>query len=199
MSEVPGKVDLIPMNIESWLEQQAEFLVRLHQVEPGDFPWKYRPYFAPAQLKVPEWSRHKGLWEEAIEIVRSPAPETPIRFIHRDYHPVNVLWQRGRLTGVVDWVNSCLGPAGVDVAWCRHNLAGAYGVPMADRFLAICQEAMGTDWEYSPFWDLQTLMELLPGPIDVYPPWREFGLGHLTVELITRRIEDYLASLLNGI
>ena len=96
----------------------------------------------------------------------------------------------------MDWVNSCVGPAGVDAAWCRHNLAGAYGVEMADRFLEICEDEMGFDeFEHQAYWDLQTLLELLPGPFEVYPPWRELGLKHVTDALFTQRIEEYLQNL----
>jgi aminoglycoside phosphotransferase (APT) family kinase protein len=196
MSELPGRVDLLPQDISSWLRQQAEFLARLHEIAPAEFPWRYRPYYKPQELAVPAWSTRPDLWEKAIAVVRSPAPVVPVCFIHRDYHMVNLLWRRGRLSGVVDWVNSCLGPAGVDVAWNRHNLAAAYGVPMADRFLEVCREVLGAPLDDQPYWDLQTLMEVLPGPIEVYPPWHEFGLTHLTNAIVTRRLEEYLESLL---
>jgi aminoglycoside phosphotransferase (APT) family kinase protein len=196
MTSLPGKVDLLPENIESWLHRQAEFLVRLHAITPGDFAWKYRPYYKPAELAVPAWSKQPQLWEKAIEIVRSPAPAFATCFIHRDYHPVNLLWRRGKLSGVVDWVNSCLGPAGVDVAWARHNLAAMYGLPMANRWLEVCNEVLGSTWQYDPYWDIQTLMEVLPGPPEVYAPWHDFGLDHLNEPLVIKRLEDYLASLL---
>jgi len=196
MSEVPGRVDLLPANIENWLRQSAEFLVRLHAIDPGSFAWNYRPYFKPAQLAVPAWTTQPQLWERAIAVANSPAPSTPQRFIHRDFHPVNLLWRGNRLSGVVDWVNACLGPAGIDVAWARHNLAAMYGVPMADRWLDVCQDVMGSSFVYHPYWDLITLLEILPGPIDIYPPWLDFGLSHLTPRIIAERDEAYLDSLL---
>jgi aminoglycoside phosphotransferase (APT) family kinase protein len=199
MTALPGKVDLMPMSIESWLRQMAEFLVKLHEIEPAGFHWHYRAYNNVDQLKVPEWSRHKPLWEKAIEIVRSPAPAAPVRFIHRDFHPVNLLWRRGKLSGVVDWVNACQGPAGIDVAWMRHSMASMYGLAMSDRFLAVCQEVMGSSWDYDPYWDMKTIVEFLPGPLEVYPPWKDFGLDHIDSALLTRRDEEYLDSLLKRI
>jgi Ser/Thr protein kinase RdoA (MazF antagonist) len=44
-------------------------------------------------------------------------------FLHRDYHPGNLLWNDGSLSGIVDWAFSCRGPRGVDVAHTRWNLA----------------------------------------------------------------------------
>jgi hypothetical protein len=110
---------------------------------------------------------------------------------------MNMLFNGDRLAGVIDWANACVGPAGIDVAWCRQNLVGMYGVEAADRFLVHCQSAMQAYWTYHPFWDLIAFVELLPGPPDVYPPWLDFGLPHLTNELMLERDEHYLASLLD--
>jgi Phosphotransferase enzyme family len=196
MTRLPGKVDLISTDMEGWLRQQAEFLFHLHALENAAFPWNYRPYVDLGILTVPPSSPHADWWQRAIEIVHSPAPLAPTCFIHRDYHPVNLLWQHGHLSGVVDWVNACRGPAGIDVGWCRHNLACAYGVPLADRFLAICQSVCGSTWSYHPYWDLVTLMDMLPGPFKIYPPWLDFGLSNLTDAIFDQRVDEYLHSLL---
>jgi len=110
---------------------------------------------------------------------------------------MNMLFNGDRLAGVIDWANACVGPVGIDVAWCRQYLVGMYGVEAADRFLVHCQSAMQAYWTYHPFWDLIAFVELLPGPPDVYPPWLDFGLPHLTNELMLERDEHYLASLLD--
>ena len=79
-----------------------------------------------------------------IEIVNAPWPEVRECFIHRDYHPVNVLWQDSQVNGIVDWPNACRGPAGIDVAWCRVNLRSTHGVAIADRFLDLYCAAAGS-------------------------------------------------------
>lgn len=196
MTCLPGRVDLIPADMDAWLGQLAELLPRLHAVPPGDHPWRHVPYNDLPNLSIPDWSRFPARWERAIRIANSPLPAFRPTFIHRDYHPVNVLFEGGRLCGLVDWPNACIGPAGVDVAHCRINLARMYGVPTADRFLACCQAAMSSYWEYDPFWDLLSIMDWLPGPPDVYPPWLDFGLEDLTPALIEERMEAYLASVL---
>jgi len=43
------------------------------------------------------------------------------------------------------------------------------------------------------------LMELLPGPPEVYEPWPIFGLPGLTVSLMIQRADAYLASILKDI
>ncbi|MGC4378585.1 aminoglycoside phosphotransferase family protein [Fictibacillus sp. Mic-4] len=84
---------------------------------------------------MPEWSKHQEEWWKVIQCVTEHYPDARNGFIHRDYHPCNVLWEDGRLTGVVDWVNACIGPAGVDAGHCSLNLALLYGADDADFFL----------------------------------------------------------------
>ena len=57
-------------------------------------------------------------------------------FLHRDFHPGNLLWTDERITGVVDWVSACAGPPEEDIGHCRANLAIRHGQDWADEFLA---------------------------------------------------------------
>jgi aminoglycoside phosphotransferase (APT) family kinase protein len=196
MTRLPGRVVVRPDDLGRWLHQLAEALVPLHDVPVGDFPWAYAPYNDVASLTVPAWSRHPTLWARAIEIVQGPWPEAPACFIHRDYHPTNVLWHRDRVSGVVDWPNACRGPAGIDVAWCRSNLAALCGVAAADRFQAAYRALAGSGFTYDPFWDLMVIIEGLPGPPDVYPPWIEYGARGLTPALMRVRQDAYLVSVM---
>ena len=77
-----------------------------------------------------------------------------MRFIHRDYHPGNILVSRGAIVGVVDWLTACRGPRSIDVARMRLNLASAFGLDAAVRFPAMYQEEAGPHWEHDPYWDL---------------------------------------------
>ena len=122
-------------------------------------------------------------------------PDVPSVFIHRDYHPTNVLWEDGVVSGVVDWVNACRGPAGVDVAHCRTNLAKMYGPAAAERFLvAYCRAA--PDYVHYPYWDVDSLLDTsLPEP-HFYPPWQDFGLPVIAGDLLRWRVEEHLAAVL---
>jgi hypothetical protein len=178
----------------------AEALLPIHAIEVGDFPWAYFPYHDISRLEPPNWSTFPELWEKAIErVAGGTRPAARDCFIHRDYHPNNVLWMDGRLSGIVDWVNACRGPAGIDVAWCRQNLAQLYGVEAADRFLEFYQSLAGAGFEYQPFWDLIALIELLPGPPGLYPGWTAIGMMRLDEDLIRVRVDDYLSSLIGRV
>jgi aminoglycoside phosphotransferase (APT) family kinase protein len=196
MTCLPGQVELTPLDIERWLQQQARYLADLHRHDAPAFAWRFRPYIAPAHLAPPQGSSCTRLWQQAIEIVQADAPSYTPRFIHRDFHPVNLLWHDGQLCGVVDWVNACLGPAAIDIAWNRQNLAATHGLAAADHFLELYLQEAGSTWQYDPYWDLLCLTDWLEEPFTVYKPWLDFGLTYLTPELVTERLETYLASLL---
>ena len=196
MTRLPGTVELLPDDLDGWLHRLAEAILPLHSLDAAEFGWRYASYNDVTQLKAPGWSSCPDLWERAIEIVNGPWPGTPTCFIHRDYHPTNVLWQETRISGIVDWVNACRGPASVDLSHCRGNLKSLYGVEIANRFLNVYQSLVGGDFEHHPYWDLSSVIGVLPGPPDVYPPWIEFGVDSLNKRIMAERADEYLVSVM---
>ena len=189
-----GEVVLRPENWTEWLQGLAHAAAQIHRVEADGFPWTYRRYNDRAVLAVPQWSKQPEAWKAAIEVVQEPAPPYSECFVHRDYHPSNVLWWNGRISGVVDWVNGCRGPAGIDVAWCRHNLANLHGLLAAEEFLSAYIAAAGATFEYHPYWDLMSVVELLPGPPTMYEGWRASGVPEIGDALMRERVDLYVAS-----
>ena len=157
-SRVPGAQAWWPDDLDAYVRDAAEVLVSIHAITPpadGSLP-AYLPYVAfdgPAD-PVPHWSAHRAAWERIFELAAGPWPVTPARFIHRDYHPGNALWDGEQVSGVVDWASAASGPAGIDLARMRQNLAGIYGTGIADRFTACYVEAGGDPAARDPFWDL---------------------------------------------
>jgi aminoglycoside phosphotransferase (APT) family kinase protein len=192
MTRLPGTVELRPPDRARWLHGLAEAIAPVHAIEADEFPWRYAPYNDVTRLEPPAWSRVPALWARAIEIVNGPRPAARERFIHRDYHPTNVLWHDGRVSGVIDWTVACRGPAPIDVAWCRRNLASLYGMGAADQFLAAYRSIAGSAYDHHPYWDLIVIIEILPGPPTVYPPWIEFGATGLHDALMAERADKYL-------
>jgi len=197
MTKLEGRVVLAPPDISAWLAGMAEALVRIHAVEPDDFSWTFEPYCDASTLDTSSWSAFPGKWGTAAEVVVHNRPAFTKRFIHRDYHPTNLLWSGNEISGVVDWVNGCIGPAGVDVGHCRVNLAQLYGVSAADAFLDFYREYAGSSFTYDPYWDLVTLIDFSYWPPEVYSGWTDLGVTGLTNELIIERLDHYLLSLLN--
>lgn len=196
MTKLPGSTVLQPSDMEPWLEKMAVALAEIHQQNAEQFPYEYFSYNDALRLEKPLWSKFQNDWMRAFYIVAGVRPLTESCFIHRDYHPANVLWQEGEITGVVDWANACRGPAGVDVGHCRVNLAQLFGVSTADRFLAAYIRHAGDTFQYEPYWDLLSLTGTLDGPPKVYAGWTELGMKGLSDELIRHRLDEYMLSLL---
>lgn len=200
MTKLSGTVELQPERIgqtEQWLEQLAETLVRIHAIPAESCERSYFPWNDRDTLGVPEWSDQKDVWQQAFDIVQGPIPQSRLHLIHRDYHPTNVLWQEGKVSGVVDWVNACRGPAGVDVGHCRLNLAVLKGVEAADLFLEKYQKYARDSFAYEPYWDLVSIMDWLPHPPGVYQGWVDLGITDLNPAITKQRYEQFVASVVS--
>jgi len=159
MSRLPGRVDWWPSDMERWLRRLAGLLPAIHaaSLPPAGV---LRP-FAPdpqASYRPPGWARDPRVWERAAEISHEPPPELPAVLLHRDFHPGNVLWRRGTVSGVVDWQAACTGPAVADVGHCRVNLL-TFGTDTAQRFTALWQREAGAT--YHPWADVLTIIGFL--------------------------------------
>lgn len=196
MTKIPGETVLQPADTKIWLDEMARALAQLHREKAENFSYEYFSYNDTLRLEKPLWSKVPEEWMRAFYIAAGIRPQSEYCFIHRDYHPGNILWQEGSIAGVVDWVNSCRGPAGVDVGHCRVNLAQLFGVSTADEFLEAYIRHAGTAFEYDPYWDLVSLTDTMDGPPKVYGGWTAFGMRGMSDELIRHRLDEYLLTLL---
>ena len=111
-----------------------------------------------------------------------------MRFLHRDFHPGNLLWQDGQLSGIVDWASACRGPRGVDLAHTRCNLALVDGVEAAERFLLEYVRA-NPSYRHDPWWDAAELLTWVDDFSGVLA-FNAFGAA-LDVALLRARADDY--------
>ncbi|WP_168118871.1 aminoglycoside phosphotransferase family protein [Paenibacillus sp. HB172176] len=209
MTKLEGKVVLEPKDLSHWVDGMAEAIALFHRASgTGNQPradqdkyampfrWNYAPYSDAALLDASAWSVIPSSWKEASAILRKPAPRYEKLFIHRDFHPANVLWSGNKVSGIVDWVNACTGPAGIDVGHCRVNLSQLYSVSLADEFLACYIRHAKEAFDYDPYWDLATLADFSGEPPNVYKGWTDLGVTGLTDALMGERLDQYLRSVL---
>ncbi|MEK3889149.1 phosphotransferase family protein [Bacillus sp. FSL K6-3431] len=199
MEKLEGSVILRPDNVDRWVNGLAESLVQIHKVDADDFHWSYFTYKDLHIVETQEWSKHPDLWNTAFKIANKPRPKVKDCFIHRDFHPANVLWSRNAVSGVVDWVNACRGPAGIDVGHCRTDLALLHGISVADAFLDAYIMHAGDSFQYNPYWDILSVIDILFGTPEVYPGWTALGVTELTDQMMEERLDAYLVSLLKRI
>jgi aminoglycoside phosphotransferase (APT) family kinase protein len=152
MSFLPGRAEATPD-----LARLAEVAATIHATPAEGYGHHYYRWYSTSHPVPPADSKRKALWEKAIRIWLDEMPSYQPAFIHRDFHPGNVLWSRGRATGIVDWANACQGPPGCDIAHCRTNLVNLDGQAAADRFTKAYEAATGTTFD--PYWQIASLME----------------------------------------
>jgi aminoglycoside phosphotransferase (APT) family kinase protein len=187
-SWLPGRPTWQPVNIDRYLADAAEVLVAIHgvNVPAGSGLSAYAPYYDWQKVASPDFFTRRGLWERVAEVLAAPRPAHRETFIHRDYHPGNILWDGSHATGVVDWATAAWGPAGIDLARMRQNLAIHLGRDVADRFTMAYRAAGGSPSARAPYWDLLDAADLLPDIAPLAAP------GSRELE----RFEDYVEGVL---
>lgn len=198
MSWLPGAVELARADTR-FLRRLARLLTAIHEHDPGSArPRIYQSWAPPAKRVAPAWSQRPALWEQAFEVLARPAPRYQGTFLHRDFHLGNVLWQGEEVTGVVDWVETSWGPAGLDVAHCTTYLAMLHGPDAADAFVSAYREhtdGFRDDPGDQRYWQVMDIVGYLPDPSKVVQPWRELG-RQISDQLARTRLEQHLASVL---
>jgi aminoglycoside phosphotransferase (APT) family kinase protein len=160
MTHLPGRLDWAPQDLTTWLQRLAEVLPDLHAtpITDADEVQPFTPY-PPESWDPPSWLGDRRLWDRGLAVFHGPCLDPERVFIHRDYHPGNVMWRRGRVSGVVDWQAASIGPRTADVWHCRGNLLGHFGVDVADRFLQIWTSITGAD--YNPWAETVMLIDAI--------------------------------------
>jgi aminoglycoside phosphotransferase (APT) family kinase protein len=145
MAHVRGRAIAVPD-----LFRLAEVAASIHAVAADDLGHEYFCWYEDEMTTPPPLTGQPRLWETAIDLWRTAVPSYRPTFIHRDFHPGNVLWSRGQRTGVVDWANACRGPIGCDLAHCRANLRNLADARVADQFVVAYTSITGETLD--PFW-----------------------------------------------
>lgn len=204
MTLLPGAVRLDDREAGRRADLLAEQLVRIHRVEVSADarPRAWQAWTSPERVTPPRQTARPELWQRAVEVIRQDPPAFRPCFLHRDFHPGNVLFEGegddARVSGVVDWVETSWGPADLDVAHCSTALALLHGVSLgmtfADRYAAAGGYLAERDAAHL-YWRVIDALAFAPDAEKVAVPWRELGRTDLTPDLLSSRLEDYLRAL----
>ncbi|MGH8888877.1 MAG: phosphotransferase family protein [Acidothermaceae bacterium] len=195
MSQLMGRADCSDAS-PARLRMLADAIRPLHAMAPpADLP-PFRPYLSAATRAVPIWTSIHATWQHAIEICALAAPAGPICFIHRDFHPGNVLIEGASVAGIVDWPNACAGPPEIDVAHCKVNFAITHGLDAATRFGA----EFATDAKRQAYWDLVDCLDMFEGgespDVSALDAVHALGAPPLTIALVNERYDAYVTDAL---
>lgn len=185
----------------------ARQLVAIHALRFAERPHEYEPWTI-ADAVVPPDGANVVAWAAATDVIRRPAPPYEGRFLHRDFHPGNVLFDVSpesaadlRITGVVDWVQTSWGPADLDVAHCSSNLALLHGPAWGPRFAKEYEVAGGVlaaAPEERLYWRLLDALAFATIAEMVARPWREAGRTDLTTQVVEGRLDAYVSYLMDS-
>ncbi|MER6245460.1 phosphotransferase family protein [Streptomyces griseorubiginosus] len=92
MTHLVGRTVLEDEGLEVRVPVLARQLVAIHAVRPAERPREYQAW-ATADEIVPVPGADAAVWSAAIDVIRKPAPPYEGRFLHRDFHPGNVLFE----------------------------------------------------------------------------------------------------------
>ncbi|WP_043662672.1 phosphotransferase family protein [Streptomyces xylophagus] len=208
MTHLPGRTVLDDEGLEARVPLLARQLVAIHALRPADRPPQYQAW-TTADAVVPPHGADAAAWTAATDVIRKHAPAFEGRFLHRDFHPGNVLFDLSphsaaspRITGVVDWVQTSWGPADLDVAHCSTNLALLHGPAWGLRFAEAYEEAGGVLASAASerlYWRLLDALAFAGGVAPVVRPWQEAGRVELTTQTVEKRLDAYVISLLDAL
>jgi Ser/Thr protein kinase RdoA (MazF antagonist) len=171
-----------------WTDGLADELIDIGNAALPSSPLAPYQSWLPERVETPDWSNKPSLWAAVAKALAAEISASTPRLVHRDFHPLNVLWAGGQATGSVDWVNGCLGPIESDIASCRVNIALADrrydGVALAQRFLDRCLVA-GLPWD--PVWDLDFIAGVTDRP-EMFLVGQDLG-AELTFESVCNALE----------
>jgi aminoglycoside phosphotransferase (APT) family kinase protein len=192
MSRLPGRPDVGPEDSDSWVAALAQTLSQLHE-SALDGAEGVLPRSPRTESWEPPAGDHDPLTAAAVSAVtaRLPALSPERVFTHGDFHPGNVLWQRGRITGVVDWSAARVDSRWSELAYCRVDVCLLLGPDVADRLADAYCEIVGDAPDelavYDAMW-VFNMREHAEVALDAYR-----GQGHLPDrQLSLSRLDEQL-------
>ncbi|MFJ4922800.1 phosphotransferase family protein [Streptomyces sp. NPDC088725] len=208
MTHLAGRTVLDDEGLETRVPLLARQLAAIHALRPAERPREYATLTTADTVVTPKGA-DTAAWAAAIDVIRKPAPRYEGRFLHRDFHPGNVLFDApspgaagARITGVVDWAATSWGPADLDVAHCATNLALLHGPAWGLRFADAYEEAGGVLAAAANerlYWLVRDGLAFSEEVQLVARPWREAGRTELTTRAVEERLDAYVTVLMDAL
>jgi aminoglycoside phosphotransferase (APT) family kinase protein len=201
MRRLPGRLRLDASDRAEVVDELARMLTAIHAVRPPRHqrPRAYQSWAVPERRVIPEWATQPELWTRAFSLIEREPPAFRGCFLHRDFHPGNVLFDHSSISGVVDWVETSWGPSDLDVAHCCTGLAVLHGTDAVEQLIDAYRAAGGEladDPNERAYWQLIDAVGFLPDPAKIARPWRESGRPDLTAERARTRLEAHVGWIL---
>jgi aminoglycoside phosphotransferase (APT) family kinase protein len=196
MTFLPGRPNVAPLDTTAWADALAAGVLEIHSVTPdtADLSWLRKMDNRQRIQDIADCGRSDELSDEVLDVLRHHCDRIePLQstLIHGDYWSGNTIWNRGRLTGVIDWTNARLGDRRHDVSACRDAMVFDHDREVADQFLAAYERRAGYPLPDVWFFDLiRAVVAYL-----WHDDWLE-GTGDLGIKLDAEAVKARLAAFL---
>lgn len=186
MSRLRGRVDVTPTDLARWLVQLARALAAIHETDTvgaggpllGGPPLGHWGIGDWERLQQePDWPS-SVLVDRCVEAIHHSrlSPDGAPVLVHGDFHPGNVLWTQGTLTGLVDWSAARLGSRWFEFAQCRAGVALLFGMRAVRVLTGHYLQVAAVEPVDLPVFDLMSgLVARQLGPVQWLPGYRQQG------------------------
>lgn len=170
-----GKPSLEYRNDAHRVRELAETLAHIHAIEPS--PSQERLFMDSDEEAV--YFLHGEKWREMMqahpdgeevyrvchELHEAYRPQMR-RLVHLDFWSGNLLWNKGKLTGVVDWEEAAVGNPVYDLAYFQMDLRNVGGQELVDNFTDEYRNASGyeIDQQELAYFQLAASVRAMPDP-----------------------------------
>jgi aminoglycoside phosphotransferase (APT) family kinase protein len=163
-----------PFDPIRWAQQLGALLARIHALPTEKYDVSYLPpafEVAPAFLDralapTREVAAHP-LADVVLTGLRRLRDTLKLKgpvFTHGDFWPGQAIWWRGQLQGIVDWDFPRLDDPGIDIGYCRMDIAMMTNPTVADEFLHAYEAATAESLRNLRFWDLLAAYQAMEHP-----------------------------------
>lgn len=163
LAYIVGETEFKPADILDYVSQMARQLADIHEIDCVQQDLTFLR--DQAALYAEKFGSRPGILDESIreEKIRTALEAVwPIQsnnapvLLHGDYWPGNVLWQNGKLAGVIDWEDAQFGEPLADLANARLELLWAFGEDAMRSFTDVYRSVTTIEFVNLPYWDLCT-------------------------------------------
>ena len=155
MRFIAGSSEIPSDQLAGRVELMAKALADIHCVPTDSLP--VLPQRLNPLPEVFEFLPEGEAWQELKPLLNSLGntdyDQTP-RLLHGDFWPENLLWNDGRIAGILDWEDSALGDPMADVAGARVELRYLFGHSVMDQFTQAYQQHLPVDPKRLMLWQI---------------------------------------------
>jgi len=157
-----GEPEFEPDDLEGLIVGAADVLARIHAV-PADERLAFLPRreagVGPAPA-APDDTLQETRIRNALGANPLGAPRNSSTLLHGDFWPGNLLWDDGRLSGVIDWEDAHTGDPLADLGNAIFEFSVAFGAPAALSFTTAYLARRGLDTHDLAYWQLAAALRM---------------------------------------